>query len=157
MLDDHCYVYLAWDKTVTVGGVGKRTEARLARVDVPNGGITDGTTCPTDIDAGVGGTGFIWGAHTWSSNVRVSKVSDNVIWEAYVDTFGDSCAVDFWAYVDTKLDFSTKQLVRLTSASFPLVIPPLGGTAGDWVEATSIGLPGGIAYATWVAARRRRR
>ena len=140
-----CYVYLAWDKSheVVSSPATWRTEARLVRIDV-TGGITDGSTCTPDVDLPLSYTN-----ETFASNIEISKTSKNVFWSFYSNTIDDACIVDFYAYVDTKLDFSTMQLVRLSASSFPIVIPPLAGTPGHYTATTSIGLPGGVGYPTW--------
>ena len=117
-------------------------------VVVPSGGITDGSTCTPDVDLPSSYTN-----ETFASNIEISKTSKNVFWSFYSNTIDDACAVDFYAYVDTKLNFSTKQLVRLSASSFPIVIPPLAGTPGHYTATTSIGLPGGVGYPTWADAR----
>ncbi len=141
---DHCFLYLTWDQSVSTVD-GSRTEAWIVRMDIPAGGITDGASCPTpDVS-------FNQPATTYGSEIQVSKTSNNVAWCYYFDD-GYACNTQYWCDVATKLDFSDAQVTQVSAGSFPVVIPPLGNTFGDYENSPTIGLPGGDLYICWHAS-----
>ena len=85
---NHCYVYMAWDKSTDLSAGVSRTAARLHRIDVQDG-ITDGAACPTHTDD----VDLTWFAPSFASNIQVSKTSTNCAWSFYFDDTEDGCTV----------------------------------------------------------------